>query len=149
MATARRFNMVNWFQGCYLRMSSRLLEQSTDDEEATWPDHWRYCQLKSLLGIRWKNFSQKLIPSSDIDSESCKTKPNLDCDYTFPIGVASNWVPFSAKSIGKMQLQSKFGLNQQNSEVDSYVFLRMQFCQKGRGRCEKPDMKNSSSYRFF
>jgi len=40
------------------------------------------------------------------------SKPNLDCNYTFPIDLEPNGISFHAKSIGKGELQSKFGLNE-------------------------------------
>jgi len=40
------------------------------------------------------------------------SKPNSDCNYTFSIDLEPNGIPFHAKSIGKGELQSKFGLNQ-------------------------------------
>ena len=45
----------------------------------------------------------------EILSAFCETKPNLDCNYTFPIDFTITEIPFGAKSIGKVQLQSKFG----------------------------------------
>ena len=47
----------------------------------------------------------------EIFPESCVAKPNLDCKYTFSIDLAPNGIHFGAKSIGKVQLQSKFGLD--------------------------------------
>ena len=35
-------------------------------------------------------------------SESGQIKPNLDCIYTFLIGLAPNRIRFGAKSIGKL-----------------------------------------------
>ena len=37
-----------------------------------------------------------------IFSESCYSKPNLECNYTFPIDLARIGIPFGAKSIGKV-----------------------------------------------
>ena len=48
--------------------------------------------------------------------ETYQIKPNLDCNYTFPIDLTSNEILFDAKLIGIMRFQSKFGLNQQYSE---------------------------------
>ena len=48
---------------------------------------------------------------------------NLDCNYTFPIDLAPNGIPLCDKSIGKVQLQSKFGLDQQDSEKNICVLL--------------------------
>ena len=39
----------------------------------------------------------------------------------FPIHLTSNGVPFDVKSIGKVQLQSKFGLIEQDSEMSLSV----------------------------
>ena len=43
-------------------------------------------------------------------SESCQINPNLDCNHTFLTDVAPNIIPFTAISIGKVKIQSKFGL---------------------------------------
>ena len=49
---------------------------------------------------------QKLPPRTDnithgeIFSKSCKSKPNLDCDYHFPTEITPNGIPIGAKSIG-------------------------------------------------
>ena len=34
-------------------------------------------------------------------SQSCSVKPNLDCNYTFPINLASNAIPFGANQSDK------------------------------------------------
>ena len=39
--------------------------------------------------------------NSEIGSEFDAIKSNFNCDYTFPIDLAPNQVPFSAESIGK------------------------------------------------
>ena len=39
-----------------------------------------------------------------------KTKQNLDCNFTLSNDLAPNGIPFVAKSIRKVKLQSKFGL---------------------------------------
>ena len=43
-------------------------------------------------------------------SESWQIKPYFECDHTFSINWLPNGILFSAKSIGKVSLQSKFGL---------------------------------------
>ena len=48
--------------------------------------------------------------------ESCKSKPNFDCNYYFPIDIGPMEITIDAKFIGKGQLESKFGLDQQHSE---------------------------------
>ena len=35
------------------------------------------------------------------EKESGEIKPNFNCNYTFPIELAPNELPFGAKSIGK------------------------------------------------
>ena len=45
-------------------------------------------------------------------SISDKSKSNFDCNHTFPTDLAPDGVPFGAKSIEKVLLQSKFGLIQ-------------------------------------
>ena len=35
-------------------------------------------------------------------SEYCKSKPNLDCNYAFPIDLEPNENPFGVNSIGKV-----------------------------------------------
>ena len=40
----------------------------------------------------------------------------MDCNYPFPIDLAPNEILFGDKSIGKVQLQSKFVLDQQDPE---------------------------------
>ena len=60
----------------------------------------------------------------EIFSESCSTKLNLDCNYTFHIDLAPNRIPFNAKSIGKVYLQSNLQLIQHDSEkISRCVFL--------------------------
>ena len=44
-------------------------------------------------------------------SESCKSNPNLDCNYDFPIDLAPIGITIGAESIGKWKLQSKFVLD--------------------------------------
>ena len=39
-----------------------------------------------------------------------KIKTNLDYNYTFPVDSAPKGIPVGAKAIGKMYIQSKFGL---------------------------------------
>ena len=43
----------------------------------------------------------------EINFESCKIKQNFDCNYTFPINLAQNRIPFGAKSIGKVYLYNQ------------------------------------------
>ena len=44
------------------------------------------------------------------DSGPWEIKPNCDCNYTFSIDLATDGNSFSAKPIGIVYLQSKFGL---------------------------------------
>ena len=39
---------------------------------------------------------------SEIDPESCQSKPDLDCNYTFPIDLSPIRIPNGDKSIEKM-----------------------------------------------
>ena len=41
-------------------------------------------------------------------------KQIFDCNYTLPIDMAPHGIPFVAKSIRKVYLQSEFGLIQQD-----------------------------------
>ena len=41
-------------------------------------------------------------------SESSLIRPNLDCNYAYPIDCAQNEIPFDAKLLGKVQF--KYGL---------------------------------------
>ena len=45
-----------------------------------------------------------LFLRTDIEtfSDTCKSKPDLDCNYTFPIDLVPNGTPFGDKSIGKV-----------------------------------------------
>ena len=45
------------------------------------------CDAHSLVGIL-------LVGKDNILIESCWLKPNLDCNYTFPIDLAPNWIQF-------------------------------------------------------
>ena len=56
-------------------------------------------------------------------SEFSYIKPNSDCNYTFPTDLAPNVILFGVKSIGKVYLQSKPGLIQQDSKID-FIFVR-------------------------
>ena len=47
-------------------------------------------------------------------SEAFSSK--LDCNYTFPIDLAPNGIPFGVKSIGVVLLQSCSGLDRQDRE---------------------------------
>ena len=40
---------------------------------------------------------EKLVQHTEFFSESCWIEPNLDCNYTFPIDLASNGFLFGAK----------------------------------------------------
>ena len=52
----------------------------------------------------------------EIFSESYYSEPNLDYNYAFQwLICAPDWIPFGPKSIGKMLLKSKFGLDEQDS----------------------------------
>ena len=74
--------------------------------------HGHYCRSWLFLlrvEINFKNSmffdeKQKSIPcmlaGTDIFLESCSSKPNLDCNYHFPIDLGPNGTPFTAKSIG-------------------------------------------------
>ena len=67
----------------------------------------------AMISIYCKLFPSKLYPSQtlkqrgnktcygEIDSESYQMIPNLDCNYILSIDLASNEIPFVAKSIGK------------------------------------------------
>ena len=43
------------------------------------------------------------------------------CNYAFPIDLVPNGIPFVAKSVRKLKLLSKFGLDQQDLEKSSLV----------------------------
>ena len=47
----------------------------------------------------------------------------IDCIYTFLLDLAPNRAPFSAKSIEKVQLQSKLGLIKQGSGLIYLVYI--------------------------
>ena len=42
------------------------------------------------------------ITYREIFSQSCWIKPNLDCNYTFPIDLAPKGILFDVKSMGKI-----------------------------------------------
>ena len=67
---------------------------------------------------------QKDIPACrEIFSESCKYKQNLDCNLTFFLNdLAPIGNKFGDKSIGKVLIQSKFGLDQR---VSGSISLRV------------------------
>ena len=49
-------------------------------------------------------------------------KPNFDCNYTFPTDLAANRIQFNSKSTGEVQLQFKFGMDEQDSRnISPYV----------------------------
>ena len=48
------------------------------------------------------NLHKLLYAHGEIFSESFESKPNLDYNYTFPIELAQNEIPFGAKSIVKV-----------------------------------------------
>ena len=50
----------------------------------------------------------------------------MDCNYTFPIDLPPNWISVTAKSIGKLELQSKFGWIYQDSESISLCVVPFQ-----------------------
>ena len=45
---------------------------------------------------------QRRWSDRELFSEYCESKPNLDYNYTFPIDLSPNRIPFGAKSIGKV-----------------------------------------------
>ena len=51
------------------------------------------------------NFLENQI---DIFTEYFKSESNLDCNHTLHIDLTLNGIPYGAKSIGKVLLQSKF-----------------------------------------
>jgi len=53
-------------------------------------------------------------------------EPNLDYNYPIPKELAQNGIPFGAKSSGKVQLQSKLGLDLKDSEKTSLCVLNWQ-----------------------
>ena len=44
----------------------------------------------------------ELEPNLDCNCDSELLEPNTECNYTFPIDLAPNWLSFGAKSILKM-----------------------------------------------
>ena len=46
-------------------------------------------------------YSHHVCMLREIFAESCPIKTNLDCNYTFPMDLASNGIPFGGKPIGK------------------------------------------------
>ena len=95
------------------------------------PRLYRLLEIKrKLLGWNstWKNAS--LPCDREIDLEPSQVKPNLDCNYIFPIDLAPKVILFCAKSIGKVLLQSKLCLISQDSrggckswDVRVYILL--------------------------
>jgi len=57
--------------------------------------------LNATVGINGLNFFGLSYTQKIGLSESCSSKPNLDCNYHFPIDLAPNEIPIGAKSIGK------------------------------------------------
>ena len=68
-------------------------------------DEWR----GKYGGVKPKK-TQEYLRYRKLDFESCYIKPNLDCNYTFPMDLKPNGIPFGAKSNGKVILQSKIDL---------------------------------------
>ena len=66
----------------------------------------------------------------------------MDRNYTLPIDLATNSIPFDAKSIVKVYLKSKFGLYQQDSE-------NISLCVKPNVTCESPARVSSVKVRIF
>ena len=66
-------------------------------------------------------------------SESCYSKPNLDCNYTFPNDLTPNGILFGAKSIGNVYIESKFSLIEQHSE---YIFMCVRSASVRRAKSE-------------
>ena len=62
------------------------------------------CQLSRAHALRRWNTHREIF------YDICSTKPNLYCNYTLPIDLTPHGNPFGAKSMGKVQLQSKFEL---------------------------------------
>ena len=62
------------------------------------------------------------VPSTqgELNFESTKFKSNLNSNYTFPIVLAPNGIPFNAKSIRTVELQFKFGLVTLSGETSSW-----------------------------
>ena len=60
------------------------------------PSGCRGCSAQSLLLLTKLSLAHR-----EINSESCEIKPNLDCNYTFPIDLVPNGISFSTRSIGK------------------------------------------------
>ena len=51
----------------------------------------------------WKQKQRSDVQlSSEIQSESCQIELYFDCNYTFPINLASNGIQFGVKSNGKV-----------------------------------------------
>ena len=48
-----------------------------------------------------KLLTQTTSANREFFSESCKSKPNLDCNYHFPIDLAPIRIPTGVKHIGK------------------------------------------------
>ena len=55
--------------------------------------------MPAITGIEYK--VSQFCTQSEVFSESCQSKPNLNCNYIFPIDWALNGIPFGAKSIAK------------------------------------------------
>ena len=53
----------------------------------------------------------------EIFSKSCCFKPNLDYNYLFPIDLPQKEIRIGVKSIRKLLSKSKFGWDQQDSEM--------------------------------
>ena len=73
---------------------------------------------RKIRTLRWIFLSEvsESLTHREIFSESCYSKPNLYCNYNFPIDLTPIGISIGTKYIGKEYLQSKFSLNYRNFE---------------------------------
>ena len=62
---------------------------------------WKY----SFLSVQSTDFAPDVsVTLAELHCKSRSDKPNLDCNYTFPIGLAPNVIPFGVNSILNFKL---------------------------------------------
>ena len=76
-------------------------------------------------------------------------KPNLDCNYRFPTDLAPNRILFGARSVGKVYLQSKFGLILPSSENISLCMILLTISYRLQIDVSKKGKKIVTGFRFL
>ena len=94
-----------------IRYSMYCLRAFLSLESASKTFHWhsnRRVLCFFFVLFYWRAYARHRATRREIDSQSCWSKQKLDCNYTFPIGLAPNWIPLPNQS------ENKIGLIQQH-----------------------------------